>query len=639
VGLRKSTRILLAILAGTALLLLIDGPSDRLGAPAPLIGLVAIVAGIVLAWRALSWGFRLVVHRLTLRLAFSYFLIGIVPIPLLAALLFAVGYLLAHEFIATRLRNEVDTLAEVERVSGASIPRIRLGADDRIVSSDVPWLASGDTASWAARLSEPRPVVGGGQVWIAVRPEAPEGTVELIPIGDRSAPWLQRLADRTGFAVTVELGSAQESSTGFQVRVDPDRRRRQGGADQTLERRFVRPRPEPPKPEGWWDREFLAGVYVERPVAVVGEVHEKNPVVAFVATTSPAVLNAQLSAQGVPEVQRIVRVILIFLMVTLLCVYLVALLIAFVLVGTIVRNVNRLTRATQAVARGDFSVRVDSKSRDQIGDLARSYDQMAASIERLLQETARKEKIEAELAVAKAIQQSFLPESEGRWKGFQAAAHFEPAAELGGDYYDVLPMPDGRTAVFLGDVSGHGLATALVSASTRATLVTLVEMGVGAGEAFGELEHRRERSRDKEGDRRLYTTLVLFAYDAARRLGTLTNAGHPAPYRLSDGGVERLELPALPIGLLPGRSAAWPSKEYAFAPGDRLVLFTDGIVEACNAAEEPWGYERFEALLAQGGRRSAPELIASILGAVAAHVGSTPLEDDRTLLVLTFDAP
>ena len=155
---RKSTRILLAIFAGAAVLLLFDGSSNRLGAAAVLLRLAAIVAGIVLAWRALRWAFRLVVHRLTLRLAFSYFLIGIVPIPLLAALLFAVGYLLAHEFIATRLRSEVDTLAEVERVSGASIPRIRLGPDDRVVSSDVPWMTRGDSAAWAARLSHTRVV-------------------------------------------------------------------------------------------------------------------------------------------------------------------------------------------------------------------------------------------------------------------------------------------------------------------------------------------------------------------------------------------------------------------------------------------------------------------------------------------------
>jgi sigma-B regulation protein RsbU (phosphoserine phosphatase) len=314
----------------------------------------------------------------------------------------------------------------------------------------------------------------------------------------------------------------------------------------------------------------------------------------------------------------------------------VALAIAFVLVGSIVRNVNRLTRATQAIARGDFSVRVNSKSRDQIGDLARSFDSMAASIQTLLLETAHKEKLEAELAVARAIQESFLPESGASWKGFQAVAHFEPAAHLGGDYYDILPMPDGRTAVSIGDVSGHGLPTGLVAAAARASLATFVELGVPPGEAFLRLGRRTERSRESE--RRLYTTLALFAYDADRRLGTLTNAGHPAPYRVSGERVERLALPALPIGLLHGRPSSYPSKDYSFSPGDRLVFFTDGVVEAADAHEDPWGYERLEALLAREGQLAPQDLVAAILAAVAAHVGDTPLEDDRTLLILTFDA-
>ncbi len=357
---------------------------------------------------------------------------------------------------------------------------------------------------------------------------------------------------------------------------------------------------------------------------------------AFVARTSPAAFARQLFAQGVPEINRVVRGVLMGLAAALLFVYLVALAIAFGLVGSIVRNVNRLTRATQAIARGDFSVRANSKSPDQIGDLARSFDSMAGSIEKLLVETAHKEKLESELAVARAIQESFLPESGALWRGFHAVAHFEPVADLGGDYYDILPMPDGRTAVTIGDVSGHGLPTGLVAAAARASLATFVELGLPPGDAFVRLGRRTERSRASE--RRLYTTLAFFAYDADRRLGTLTNAGHPAPYRVSQGKVERLALPALPIGLVHGQPSSFPSKEYAFLPGDRLVLFTDGVVEAADAGDDPWGYERFEALLALEGHRAPQELVASILAAVAAHVGDTPLEDDRTLLILTFDA-
>ena len=601
--LRKSTWVYLALFAIAIILIAIDEPAGRLGTLGDLAVLLAWTAGMLLAWRALRAVWSVVIHRLALRLAFSYFLIGILPIPLLAALFAVLAYLLSHQYIATRLRSEVNILAELARAEGADVPRVALGPDQRVASSEVPWLSAGDDAAWAGGLDDPHPLIGDDRVWIAIRTDGKKGSVvRLLPIGDRSAPYLQRLADRTGYDVDVELGTERVTATGYGVRVE-----RRPGPNPEFDVRFVPPQHPPKVPKGIWGKKFLAGLYLDRAVAVIGKTGEGTPVVAFAARTSPSVLSSQLWAQGVPELQRFVRLALLSIAAAIFFVYLVALAIAFVLVGSIVRTVNRLTRATKAMAAGDFSVRVRSRSRDQIGDLARSFDGMADSIERLLRETARKEKLEAELAVARAIQESFLPESGASWKGFQATAHFEPIADLGGDYYDIIPMPDGRTAVAIGDVSGHGLPTGLLAASARATLASFVELGVPAPEAFQRLGRRTARTRQPE--RRLYTTLSFFAYDAARRTGTLTNAGHPAPYRLSAGGrVERMALPAMPIGLLPNREIPYPSRDFAFEPGDRVVFFTDGVVEAANAADEPWGYERFEALLAREGSKPAGEL-------------------------------
>jgi serine phosphatase RsbU (regulator of sigma subunit) len=632
VQLRKSTRVYGAIFVVAIVLIAIDGSSERLGALGTIAVLAAWTAGLLLLWRAGRALWSLVIHRLALRLAISYFLIGIVPIPLLAALAAALGYLLAHQYIATRIRGELDNLAESVASDTAGVPRATIDAAGRVLSSDVTWLSAGGDASWARNLDSPHPLVADGQVWMAVRTESANRTVvKLLPIGDRSAPYLQRLADRTGYDVAIEFGAEEKSTSGYEIKVRRSERKRSDGAE------FVPPRHPAPVPAGIWGKSFLAGLYVDRAVAVIGTPETKRPVVALLARTSPAYLIDQLSAQGVPEIRRVVRVVLMAIAGALLCVYLVALAIAFVLVGSIVRNVNRLTRATAAIARGDFSVRVHSRSRDQIGDLARSFDGMADSIQRLLRDTARKEKLEAELAVARAIEESFLPASGASWNGFQATAHFEPAADLGGDYYDILPMPDGRTAVSIGDVSGHGLPTGLLAAAARATLASFVELGVPAPEAFTRLGRRVARARDPH--RRLYTTLGFFAYDSPKRTGTLTNAGHPAPYRVGAGGrIERLALPALPIGLLPERNIVYPSQDFRFEPGDKIVFFTDGVVEAANAQEEPWGYERLEALLAREWSRAAPEIIASVLREVSAHVGTTPLEDDRTILILTLDA-
>jgi serine phosphatase RsbU (regulator of sigma subunit) len=632
VTLRKSTWVYLALFVIALVLVAIDGSSDRLGALGTLAVLVAWTAGPLLLWRAGRAAFSKVVHRLALRLAFSYFLIGIVPIPLLASLLAVVAYFLSHQYMATRLRSEVTTLAELASAEHAAVPRVALGPGDRVIASDVPWIAPGDETPWARDLAEPHPIVADDRVWIGIRADSAKGPeIRLFPIGDRQAPYRQQLADRTGYDVAIELGSENKSTTGYEIRV-----KRDTDPKADLGSRFVSPA-HPREAKSFWDRKFLTGVYVDRAVAVVGQKETRGPVVAFVARTSPSVVFAQLFAQGVPEMQRVVRIILFILAASLLCVYLVALAIAFGLVGSIVRNVNRLTRATRAVARGDFSVRVQSRSRDQIGDLARSFDGMADSIQRLLLETARKEKIEAELAVARAIQEAFLPESGASWNGFHATAHFEPSADVGGDYYDILPMPDGRTAVSIGDVSGHGLPTGLLAAAARASIASFVELGVPASEAFLRLGRRTTRAHDSE--RRLYTTLAIFAYDAEPRVGTLTNAGHPAPYRVCpDGRIERLALPSLPVGLLPEKTTSYPSRDFRFEPGDRVVFFTDGVVEAANALEEPWGYERLEALLSREAASPADRIIQRILDEVSAHVGATPLEDDRTLLVLTLDA-
>src|SRR5262249_10664542 len=227
------------------------------------------------------------------------------------------------------------------------------------------------------------------------------------------------------------------------------------------------------------DRDWIAGVYVEPAAAVYGPSADRGDnVVVFVATTSPRHVLSQVFAQGKPELGRVFWAILIGISGALLVVYLVALAIAFTLVGTITRNINRLTRATQAIAAGDFSVRVRSRARDQIGDLTRSFDGMAESIERLLAETAEKQRLEGEIAAARTIQQKLLPSVEASLPGFAVLAHFQPVAEIGGDYYDYLPMRDGRTSGAVGDVSGHGLPTGLLVASPKSALAALLESGL-----------------------------------------------------------------------------------------------------------------------------------------------------------------
>src|SRR5262249_41526501 len=153
--------------------------------------------------------------------------------------------------------------------------------------------------------------------------------------------------------------------------------------------------------KGYWKGEWIHGFYLETLLnAAEAEEKTRHNVAILKATTSPEVVSDQLFHQGVAGVANVFWIVFVVIAAMLLLVYLVAVTIALVLVGSITRNVNRLTRATQAVAQGDFSVRVSSKSRDQIGDLARSFDSMAENIQRLLRETAQKERLENEIAMA-----------------------------------------------------------------------------------------------------------------------------------------------------------------------------------------------------------------------------------------------
>jgi serine phosphatase RsbU (regulator of sigma subunit) len=636
VKIRRSTRAWLAVFGVATIASAILAGAEEGGCFQMLIRGVALLAGLVLVFRLLAIVFRVVVRRLTLRLAFSYFLIGIFPIPLLVALLSLTAYLIAHQYVANQLRREITAVGEAAVRSGAPLPEVAVATGGRVGTSDLPWLPPGSPAPWLRNLERPGFLIEGEEVWLAV-PEAGPGRVALLRLTDAAAPWLGQLADRTGYEVGIEIGSAKENESGIDVDVEPEPRpsRTRVGASRTPAPEAAamrRPKTAPSPGGGLWKGEWVYAFYLETALNAVGEGAETSGNVAVLrARTSPDTVFHQLFAQGVAEIGHAFWIAFAGLAAAVLVVYVAALAVAFVLVGSIVRNVNRLTRATRAVSQGDFSVRVNSKSRDQIGDLARSFDDMAASIERLLVETARKERLESELAVARTVQHKLLPPPEATLTGLSVHALFEPMAELGGDYYDYLPMSGGRTAVALGDVSGHGLATGLLVAMAKAALSTLLEAGHEGGELFSRLNELIHRSTDP----RHYMTLALLAYDPASRRGVLTNAGQLAPYRVSGATVEALSLPAFPLGLFSERS--FPSAEFTFSAGDILVFLSDGFVEAADPSEEAFGFDRFEGVLRAHSGEGAVALREAVLAAVRVHTGAAPPEDDRTLLIVTLD--
>jgi sigma-B regulation protein RsbU (phosphoserine phosphatase) len=459
----------------------------------------------------------------------------------------------------------------------------------------------------------------------------PEGNGRLLLIPLQNREVLQELADRTGYTVDVKSGRVSRRGHGYQGQIGPGKKKSDPDPDVSLAT-SVRPRARP-KPGGvGLGRESVVGISTSRPVAAFGSADPApERIVLIIGRTSPLLLYNELFANWVPGASRIVLTVMAGLAGALLFVYLVALALAFGLVASITRNVNRMSRAAEAIARGDFSVRVNTKSRDQIGDLARSFDQMADSIQRLLLDTARKERLEGEIAVARTIQQKLLPPPSAELAGARVLAHVQSVAEIGGDYYDYFPTPDGRTAIAIGDVSGHGLPTGLLVAMAKAALATLIETGLPGSAIFTRLNDLIHRSTDS----RNYMTLALFVLDSVSKSAELTNAGQLAPYRVSGTGVTSLPLPSFPLGI--SEKSNFATQAWQLASGDRVVFLTDGLVECTSPSGEPFGFERLEAILAREISSDAGSIRDAILRETEAHTGGAPPEDDRTLVIVTLD--
>ncbi|HEY7862535.1 MAG TPA: HAMP domain-containing protein, partial [Thermoanaerobaculia bacterium] len=369
-ALRKSTRIWLAILVvAVVLTAVLEGDLVAL----PILALV--VSGAVVVWRTLAALLSALVHRLSLRLAFSYFLIGIVPIPLLAALLGVIGYLLASQFMGIRAWREARAVAQAAAPTDPGVLTATIEGDC-VIASNVPFLPVGTQAAWIGAISEPDTLTAGPDAWVASPRGAAGGRRQLVlvPLFPGGSRFIQGVADATGFEVVATAGNAR-AGTGS-VRVDwsePEVDEEMTGLEWSRPQGFS----EAAEDASWLDRWRITSFYLETAANASGERAGTGENVAlFLSRASIRQVYGQLFHQGVAEVSRVIFSALIILGAILLCVYVVALLIAFVLVGTLTRNVNRLTRASRAFAKGDFSARVNSKSRDQVGELARSFDGM-----------------------------------------------------------------------------------------------------------------------------------------------------------------------------------------------------------------------------------------------------------------------
>ncbi len=242
-------------------------------------------------------------------------------------------------------------------------------------------------------------------------------------------------------------------------------------------------------------------------------------------------------------------------------------------------------------------------------------------------EAARRQRFEQELEVARLIQQNFLPKELPDLPGWQIAAHYRPAREVGGDFYDVIPLPDGRVGLVVGDVTDKGVPAALVMSATRTILRASATRLVEPGEVLERVnEHLCPDMPEK-----MFVTCLYGVLDPASGLLRFANAGHDVPYVKTADGVVELRARGMPLGLMPGM--AYEEKEMVLAPGDSVLLHSDGIVEAHAPDREMYGFPRLKETVRTG--PGGQELIDLVLAELDAFTGpGAEQEDDITMLTL-----
>jgi len=269
-------------------------------------------------------------------------------------------------------------------------------------------------------------------------------------------------------------------------------------------------------------------------------------------------------------------------------------------------------------------------TRDDLALFTAIANQTAVALHstRMHEELRKRQSVEQDLAMARHVQHSFLPADLPRLPGFDFAASYRAALEVGGDFYDFIALPDGRLGIAVGDVMGKGMPAALMMVRVMSDMRYLA---IANPEPAFVLE-RLNAGLARSGSGNAFVTLVFMLLDPTTRRLTLANAGHYPPLLRCAGGevkeVDDVES-GLPLGAEP--DMRYEQESVALGEGDCLVAFTDGVTEAESAAEELYGTERLRAALRAAGPTAAC-VVSHLLEDIRNFVGDTPQSDDLTLV-------
>ncbi len=307
-----------------------------------------------------------------------------------------------------------------------------------------------------------------------------------------------------------------------------------------------------------------------------------------------------------------------------------ALLVALVFIRRIATPLRNFATLAQQIARGNFDVRVKPRGGQEVAELAVAFNNMAGQLETYVEEVRQKEQMELELRIARTIQSGLLPRHVPELPQLALEARTIPAREVGGDYYDFLTNGAGELGLAIGDVTGRGVPAALLMTMIRSVLRSQ------AREGSPEEILQRMNTLIHDDIRESGHSVAMFygVFDPQRRTLRFTNAGQVFPlwYHRGQDRWEYLELSGVPLGIRP--DVTYRAGEVQLEVGDRIVFYTDGLVESTDQHHDMFGFERFEQLLQQTTQLSAAEAIEQILERLRSFTGRDEPEDDMTIAVL-----
>ena len=653
------------LLGAALVLLLAELLLDAVGwsLPEPVwvaVKLVLLLYALWAGWRAVRWLSDRFLWRIRTKLILSYLFIALVPVVLLAVLFVTAGVLILLLSGSWLVTAEVDRIADVSRATAASaildLPASDQAAERSLAERLAPVRAVHAAASWTL-LRQGRVVAGQGQ---APRELPPwwkgEPFAALVSVGEPRPPHqlpdavLRVAVSRDGTALLVDLPvdaqffSHLEARSGIHVlqpnELKVDRAGEPHGRVRVERRPVIEVEDEGRRvsiPAG-----AGLGFIALPPVRewTTGE-PSKHGFLPLFFRFQPLDFVRRLSPQlprGMGEWSSLADVLIFALGIValvFLVMYAVALALGLMLARSITYGVHALSVGTERLRQGDFDHVIAVRSRDQLGDLAASFNEMSRGLRQLMAEQAERQRLEEELRIARQIQMSLLPGQDvARMPGLRIAALCLPAAEVGGDYYDLLPLGETRMGVLVADVSGKGTSAALYMAELKGLVLSLSRICPSPARLLAEAN----RILSANMDSRSFVTMTYAIVDTAERRMRLARAGHNPVLQLEarSGRTRVLAPPGLGLGLDPGErfDRLLEEQEVPLLPGDLFLFFTDGLSEAMNAGAELFGEGRLARILEEAASLGSEELKEKILAEVRRFVGDAAPHDDMTLVVL-----